>query len=47
VAASVRALSGVATVPTVEMLADFDAIVRLSQLPANSDAGVLTALQSR
>jgi anti-sigma factor RsiW len=47
VAASVRALSGVAAVPTVEMLADFDAIVRLSQLPPNSDAGVLTALQSR
>jgi anti-sigma factor RsiW len=45
-AASVEALSGVAAVPTVEMLADFDAIMRLSRLPANSDAGVLTALQS-
>jgi anti-sigma factor RsiW len=45
-AASVQTLSGVAAVPTVEMLADFEAIMRLSRLPANSDAGVLTALQS-
>lgn len=43
---SVAALSGVAAVPTMEMLADFDAIVRLSALPPNSDAGVLTALQA-
>lgn len=42
-AASVEAISAV---PTVEMLADFDAIARLGQLPANSDLGVLTALQA-
>jgi anti-sigma factor RsiW len=42
-AASVEALSAV---PAVEILADFDAIARLSQLPANSDLGVLTALQA-
>jgi anti-sigma factor RsiW len=45
-AASVEALSGVAAVPTVEMLADFDAIARLGKLPPNTDAGVLTALQA-
>lgn len=45
-AVSVETLSRVAAMPTVEMLADFEAIARLGKLPPNTDAGVLTALQA-